>query len=592
MMKFYDADVLLIGLGAGGAVAARSLVEGGCSVIALEMGGPPLPISPDELISSGPEKHFLHGVANEGESYFAGLNEADPNDAPHVYRTANGRLCVTKEGWTASGCGGGTTLYGGVSIRFHPRDFSLRENLSGRTLTGSGDEIKQLRKDVSDWPVTAAEMEPYYIRVEDSVGISGTVDGQEKHPYQVYSYQSPLPASAISKISFDGLQSLGMKCYRTPQAYITSNHRPSSRTAPNGRPQSRQGLLNGYHDPSGGKSSAFVTHVKPLLSNPSFDLRCFCTAYELRLSRNQISEVLYFDAMGEACMVTARVVVLSAGAVESIRLTLLSAESSKRFRRHVNRSGLVGRHFMSHVFGGADLVVESGRYDKTEGLESDWATDHCQQAEFLRENGLWAGGVLYNLTNNCSLPISFVRSYRDQGIDRPWRSFLSQPRLYGQNLVDFINAEYGRLVTMMVMGNQVPNWSNRIGLEPTILDRWGLPAARIEMAWHPQDFEVTRILAGKCRDILEAGSGQPVRSFGGVCQSDNSGCRINNHLLGGLRFGDSADTSVLDRDCRFWRLDNLYVVDGSFMPTGGGANPTLSIQANALRVAEKIAERI
>jgi len=77
-----------------------------------------------------------------------------------------------------------------------------------------------------------------------------------------------------------------------------------------------------------------------------------------------------------------------------------------------------------------------------------------------------------------------------------------------------------------------------------------------------------------------------VEGSGGVYQSENSLARIANHILGGARFGNDASDSVLDRNCRAWHFDNLYVTDGAFMPTSGSGNPTLTIQANAFRVAD------
>jgi choline dehydrogenase-like flavoprotein len=101
-------------------------------------------------------------------------------------------------------------------------------------------------------------------------------------------------------------------------------------------------------------------------------------------------------------------------------------------------------------------------------------------------------------------------------------------------------------------------------------------------------------LAMKCRDILayggDGGKGQyPVEGYGGVYLSENSLARIANHILGGARFGTDPEDSVLDVNCRAWNFDNLYVTDGSFMPTSGGANPTLTIQANAFRVGDHLA---
>jgi choline dehydrogenase-like flavoprotein len=138
------------------------------------------------------------------------------------------------------------------------------------------------------------------------------------------------------------------------------------------------------------------------------------------------------------------------------------------------------------------------------------------------------------------------------------------------------------------MANQVPQRDNRIELHPTVTDKWGRPAAYIRKDWHSHDRVIMRELAEQCRAILENGGPVTDVSHGSV---EYSVVRIANHVLGGARFGTAANDSVLDPDCRVWGLDNLYVTDGCFMPTSGGANPTLTIQANSFRVGDVLLGR-
>lgn len=588
MKRQFDADVIVIGLGAGGAIAAHTLVEAGLSVIGLDAGGPPSPELPDEITSYGPMKYSMNST-----EYFSGLETPDLNDAPHVYRNDAGQLALTTEGWTSIGLGGGSNRYGAVSIRFHPRDFALREYIAHAKLKGSRSAKAELLRDVRDWPIDANVMEKSYADIEHSLGISGQIPT----PYRSISssqnqYQKPLPPSIEGEKPGLGMSALDMHAYRTPQAFITSNHPPSQRSVNSIATPSMQGLLTGYSDPSGRKSSTYVTHIKPLLKNSRFDIRCYSTAFDFKLERGRISEVLYYDAFGQTRTASARIVILALGAVESIRLCLLAASNSSELKQRVARNGILGRHFMSHVFSGAEVIDPGLKINGSNfGLESDWATDHCQTDEYVAKHGLWAGGVVYNVRNRL-LPIGFARNFHDQGIDRPWASFLETRQLLGQNTLEWMTFGYGRVRTVVGIGNQVPRKGNRIALEPTIKDRWGLPVARIEMKWHEHDLLLAKRLSETCRDVLESGTGVQVRSFGSVCNSNNSQCKLNHHLLGGLRFGNNEDDSALDSACRFWGLTNLYVTDGSFMPTGGGANPTLTIQANALRVSRLIKERV
>ena len=100
------------------------------------------------------------------------------------------------------------------------------------------------------------------------------------------------------------------------------------------------------------------------------------------------------------------------------------------------------------------------------------------------------------------------------------------------------------------------------------------------------------VMARQCVQVLEAGGVTADLGGGGVYQAENARARIANHILGGARFGSDPADSVLDRDCRAWEFDNLYVTDGSFMPTSGSANPTLTIQANAFRVGDLLVGRV
>jgi choline dehydrogenase-like flavoprotein len=142
------------------------------------------------------------------------------------------------------------------------------------------------------------------------------------------------------------------------------------------------------------------------------------------------------------------------------------------------------------------------------------------------------------------------------------------------------------------MANQVPLRTNRIELHPRVTDKWGRPAAYIEKRWHEHDVYLMNVLADRCAEILRRGKVTNGLGSGGVYMAENALARCANHILGGARFGTDPKDSVLDRDNRAWEFENLYVTDGAFMPTSGGANPTLTIQANAFRVGDTLKGRL
>ncbi len=279
---------------------------------------------------------------------------------------------------------------------------------------------------------------------------------------------------------------------------------------------------------------------------------------------------------------------MACSAIESVRLLRISALLDPAFERRINGNGLLGAYFLTHCFGGAQCVVPE-RADKSRTLDSDWATDHCARPEWIREQGLWAGGVIYNNTSDGALPLSLARTWHAMDMDNLWKGYLYDTSLVGNGFEDYLETNFGRRLSVAFMANQVPQRGNRIELHPTVKDKWGRPAAYIVKTWHPHDRALMDTLAEQCRRILAAGGRTGDISAGSV---GHSVVRIANHVLGGARFGPDPADSVLDPDCRAWNFDNLYVTDGSFMPTSGSANPTLTIEANAFRVADTLLGRL
>ncbi|HEX6354441.1 GMC family oxidoreductase [Actinophytocola sp.] len=592
-------DVVIIGSGAGGAPIANILAKAGKSVLVLEKG--PL-IQPqyqdptglsgfkrDEMFSTGPEK-IIHvpGVANDGESYYGSHVEPDVNDEPHVYRDVNGQDKATIEGYTAQVVGGGTQLYGGVSLRFTPTDLRLASFNAGRTDLRD-DPNGDVERESRDWPISYDELEPYYCKAEELVGINGTRENQLKWA-SVDHYQPPLDPNPISKFAADGFDALGMARYRTPLAVITRDHPPSGRTAGD----SRTAFVNRYGDPLGYKSNTWVSLLSPVSQLPNFELRPNCTVTSLESDGGaRVTRVNYISAGGESRTVTGNAVVVACSAIESVRLLLLSAEADGNFGGRINGNGLLGTYFLTHCFGGGQAIVP-GRFDKSISLDSDWATDHCASDDFLREFGLWAGGAIYNNTSDEALPLALGRTHGAQDLDTIWQGFINDTSLIGERLISYLDTNVGSRLSLAFMANQVPQRTNRIQLHPTVTDKWGRKAAHILKGWHSHDIYLMNTLADQCDQVLRKGVGPEGSDFshGAIWQASNAPARMANHILGGARFGTDQQDSVLDKDCRAWNFDNLYVTDGSFMPSSGGGNPTLTIQANSFRVADILLGRV
>jgi choline dehydrogenase-like flavoprotein len=602
LANFQDQfDVVIIGSGAGGAPIAHTLVKAGKSVLMLEKGPLFLPqyqapdrisdFKRDELFATGSEKIITHDVSNKGQSYYSSHVEPDLNDEPHIYRetgenhTRAAGDYATIEGYTAQVVGGGTQLYGAVSLRFSETDFRLQSfNENRRDLVN--DPNDDVRRNARDWPISYQEMLPWYEKAETLVGINGTAQNQKK-PFVNNCYQTPLDPNPISSYAAKGMDALGMTRFRTPLAVITQDHVPSGRKVPTDPQTAKTGYVNRYGDPLGLKSNTWVSLLSPIKDEPNFELRPNCTVTHLECdNQGKISKVFYKDPSGETKSVSGKITVVACSAIESVRLLKISAQYDANFDRRIHHNDLLGKYFLTHCFGGANVIVPD-RFDKSISLDSDWATEFCATDEFLYNNRLWAGAAIYNNTSDAALPISLARTMYAQDLDTIWKGFTESTNLTGEALLEWLNKNFGTTLSIAFMANQVPLDTNRIELHPSIKDKWNRPVAYIIKRWHDHDKALMDIIANQCARILEKGCGMPEGSIhgGGVYSAENGLARIANHILGGARFGTDRNDSVLDVNCRAWEFGNLYVTDGSFMPTSGGANPTLTIQANAFRVA-------
>lgn len=592
-------DVVIIGSGAGGAPIAHELARAGRSVLVLEKGpllrtqdergeGSRSDFKRDEMFNSGPERIItIPGMKNTGASFYTSHIEPDLNDEPHIFSNldASEGPKVTIEGYTAQVVGGGTQLYGAVSLRFSPDDFRLRSFNEGHALQGDpqGDALRHVR----DWPFGYEGLEPYYAKAERLVGINGTAVGQEKPFPSGDFYQKPLAPNAISEFARAGMQQQGFATYRTPLAVITEDHMPSGRKA--GFP--KVGYVNRYGDPLGYKSNTWVSLLRPTIhEGHDLELRPNCVVTHLESNGRRVEKVHYRDPSGRPRFVSGDLTIVACSAIESVRLVMLSAEENRQgfgaAVRYQEPGSLIGRFFLTHAFGGAEVAVKGHRFDKSISLDSDFATDACARPDFIRSNGLWAGGVIYNNTSDQSLPVTLARTDGSTDLDTFWGGFQGAAWKRGDQIIQWLDADFGTRLSVSFMANQIPRFENRIELYPAVHDKWNRKVAHVVKDWHPHDGHVMDVLARVCEDILLAGVPGTTRDEIGEGSVYGNSVRIANHILGGMRFGSAEDDSVLDPDCRVWGLDNLYVTDGSFMPTSGGANPTLTIQANAFRVAD------
>ncbi len=539
-------DAIVIGSGAGGGPLALVLSQAGLRVLVLEKGQRYRPdqYEHDELLTDDESGFFVPRVS----------------DDPHVLvRTRQGREQRerTTLGWIACCVGGGTVHMGATLYRCHPDDFRLR-TVHGGFLS------------IEDWPYGYDDLEPYYTRAEWEVGVSGSaartwLAGSRSCGFPM----PPLPSHPLGSRFDAACEDVGVHAFLTPRAINSVPYQ--------GRPACALcSACAGFGCAIGAKGSSQDALLPRAEATGRCEVRANAMVVDIPVApTGRVRGCRYLDAMGRQHEVHARIVCVCGSAVESARLLLLS--TSRLFPQGLaNGSGQVGRHCQFHITSGG-----RGRFWRAGGgaaLEAHRLLGRSVGDHYFLPPGTSAyatGGMLrFDLTR--VQPIAAARTFAKT---------LGAPPVFGSPLKRRL-VEYFRdccEVEFEVFQPFVPNPGTFVTLDPDTVDRWGLPVACITLATvdhHAQAGDwVTRrgfdiLSAMEADHVLRAPSGQVSRTM----------------VHGTCRAGTDPRTSVVNGFCQSHEVPNLFVVDGSFMPTCPGVPSTLTILANSFRTADYIVE--
>jgi choline dehydrogenase-like flavoprotein len=529
------ASVCIIGAGASGATAAKVLTEAGVDVVCLERGPylKPKDFGADEL-------------ANVNRYYLW----PDPVLNPRTYRTDASETPERKLFCPVPQMvGGGTTHWTGWVPRFTEDDFtplSAMGEVEGASLV--------------DWPIRYDDLEPFYDKVEWALGVSGLAganahEGPRRRGYPV----PPMPDTRYARKFHEGCAALGWNSYPQPTAMLSQPY--------NGRPASVQSAFVQQHgDPSGTKGNVLNTFIPDALATGRLDLRPECYVHEITVDeRGRAKGVLYEDADGTLFEQEADVVMVGCGAIESARLLLMS-QSSRFPNGLANGSDLVGRNLTLHEYTAAIGVFDEPVYG--------WAGGGYISAASLEfyahddDRGFAGGSQIAAAGAGVPLPINFATP------DKP---------LWGAEAKAADRELFNHAMAFAVLIHDLPQESNRVELDPDVKDAWGLPVARITHRAHPNDLAQGRWMVERTAELAEAAGARAVSRI--YADRITGNC---SHQHGTVRMGHDPSASVLDAGCRAHEVGNLFVIDGSPFPTGTGINPTMTIMANAWRVAEHL----
>jgi choline dehydrogenase-like flavoprotein len=542
MAKRDEFDVCVIGTGAGGGVMIQELTAAGFRVVALQRGPflKPADFEDDELRTMIRDEVFS---PDQVETYR--YDDQSPTQTGKFNYTAD---CV----------GGTMTHWAAWSWRFRPDDFKVLST-EGAVAGAS----------LADWPITYDDIEPFYERAEWDFGVSGDAAGNPFGSPRKKGYPNPAhPGRSASDRVVQAARKLGYHPFPTP---VAINSEPYG-----GRAECvHGGACLGYGCPMGAKATTLSVCIPKALATGKLDLRPNATAREITLGKDgRARSVRYLDKQGSEHEVFARHVVVSGNAIGTPHLLQMS--TSAAFRHGLaNSSGLVGRNLTLHHIAAVGFTTDQAGRSFT-GLHSHAAFDDLHASDPKR--GFIRGGVVAEANSLTNQPLAFALvSHQGYPAKRGW----------GRDFKDYLR-KFPRSIGLAAVLEDLPMAANQVDLDPTVKDRLGLPAPRITHRQHPNDFAMNRWFTERMMAVADAaGAIDKWDAQFYSLPTERSAMKGFMHFHGTCRMGDDPTRSVVDRWCRSHDVENLWVVDGSVFPTAGGYNPTLTILANAYRVADR-----
>lgn len=509
-----DPAIVIIGSGAGGGTTAYELCRRGHKVTLLEA-GPKIDAS---------EFH------QDDLAAFGQLSWLDPRSTSGTYHSA--KLSPQMPAWSVKAVGGTTLHWNALAYRMQPHEFAPLTTYG--SIEGSS---------LIDWPVSYAELDPWYALAEDRMGVTGT-HGIPAHP----------PSNNF-KVFYNGAKRVGYTDIRNNNIAINSGPRDD-------RPGCQQMGFCNQGCMINAKWSAAASEIRKAEATGNLTLVTGAMATRIEHDASgRASAVIYRDEAGKDQRIEAALVVLAAGSIESARLLLLS-ESNDFPDGLGNRSGHVGRHYQRHIaaltFARMPKPVNMHRGIVTPGTIFDEARNDPSRG--------FAGGYLMEAAGVA--PVSLA--------------MMLDPLGWGEEYAGFLEA-YDHLTGVLLNGEELPVADNRITLSETVKDAAGLPAPHVHVDEHPQSEKMRAHYRDRIEELYESLGSEDIRhTLPGA----------SAHNMGTCRMSAKEEDGVTDQWGKVHGIDNLFISDGSVMTSSGAENPTLTIVALALRQADEIARRL
>ncbi len=565
-MATEKTDVVIVGVGAAGGILAAELSKAGMKVIGLER---------------GPRLKTADFDPHDELRYFQRQDlRPDPKRQPVTWRpNPNTRARPISSMSYGNQAGGGTVHYGAVSWRLHEDDFRARS----ATVERYGAAAIPENSSLVDWPMSYAELEPYYDRAEYELGVSGkagNLKGQKIDGGNVFEaprqreYPLPRAASRTSRrsSSSEASKKLGLHPFSTPRAIISQPYKD--------RPGCTYcGFCQAFGCHVGAKSSILVTKLPEADATGNFKLITGAMCYRVNSDNSGKATGVSYYGPGRLATTRSRPTSSSSRRSSTTTRACCCCRRPTNFPNGLaNSSGHLGKHIVTHIrsrvivaFDDRFVNIYMGPSAQKHSVD-DWNGDNFDHKDlgFIRGAQISIGPTALE-----GGPLGAAEMPPPPGIPR-----------WGEKYRDFFAKYYARHAAIAAQIEDLPYPHQTIDLDPDTRDAWGLPAPRMTYDWRrPNELARTEFIAKKMEEMGRAtGAAHVWRT------PENRGAPGGHHE-GGTRMGSDPKNSVVNKYGQSWDIPNLFMIGSSTFPSQSSFNPTLTIEALAFMSADAIVNR-
>jgi choline dehydrogenase-like flavoprotein len=555
-MKDFNYEVIVVGSGAGGAMAAYTLTKAGHKVLMLEAGRDYDPKTETPMFKTKGQAPLM-GAGNTDKDF--GFYDATVDGGWAVpdepYTTGEGSEFLW---WRSRMLGGRTNHWGRYSLRFSEHDFK------GKTRDGLG----------ADWPFEYQDIAPWYDKTEALVGVCGTNTGLDDMPDSSDGILQPPPKARIPELLVSAAaKKLGIPTAPMHRAVLT---RPKD---------DRQACF--YATPCGHGCSigaAFQTTTSLIpMAKKTGNLKIITDAMvrEVNVDESgQVNAITYVDKKTSADIkLTAKVVILAASACESARV-LLNSKSENHPNGLANSSGQLGRNIMDSTGTGLGAHIPA-----------------LENRPIYNEDGHTANHLFipwWGHKAQAKGELDFPRGYHFElgtGFREPGAGVSGDLQGYGQSLKEQAKKFYGAGVYLSLRGEMLPNKHCYMEIDDKVTDKWGIPVAKFHWKWSEHELKQVEHGLKTAKEILETMGAKITKPLPSAEKAILKGGQII-HEVGATRMGESPHDSVTNQYGQTWDCPNLFVMDAGVFASNPHKNCTLTIMTLAMRNASWLSEQL